>query len=149
MPPIPEDASELLKDFLEQCFHKDPTQRPSAEVLCEHAWLKNTWVAFKVCLITLTSSGLALAYSFLQELCPQESIPFLRRISTALNKPEVVRYFDTPHSPVSESPKRIEEGKAIPITRRTSAPLVCPFDNDFAPREHVFVKTVLITRALP
>lgn len=48
MPPIPEGCSEALKDFLEQCFLKDPTQRPDAEHLCEHPWLKNNWVALKV-----------------------------------------------------------------------------------------------------
>lgn len=49
MPPIPDDASELLKHFLAQCFYKEPAQRPSAELLCEHPWLKKNWVALKVC----------------------------------------------------------------------------------------------------
>jgi len=40
----------MLQDFLKQCFHKDPSQRPSAEVLCEHPWLKNNWDALQVCL---------------------------------------------------------------------------------------------------
>jgi len=48
MPPLPKECSELLENFLEQCFHKDPTKRPSAEELCEHPWLKNNWVALKV-----------------------------------------------------------------------------------------------------
>lgn len=49
MPPIPEGSSDLLRDFLEQCFDKDPTRRPNAEMLCEHPWLKKNWVALKVC----------------------------------------------------------------------------------------------------
>jgi len=53
MPPIPEGSSELLRDFLEQCFDKDPTRRPNAEMLCEHPWLKKNWVALKVCAIHL------------------------------------------------------------------------------------------------
>ncbi|KJA27969.1 hypothetical protein HYPSUDRAFT_112868, partial [Hypholoma sublateritium FD-334 SS-4] len=60
MPPFPPDASELLRHFLTQCFRKDPALRPSAELLCEHPWLKTNWGALK-------------------ELRPQDSIPFLRR----------------------------------------------------------------------
>jgi serine/threonine protein kinase len=67
MPPIPDGCSDLLVDFLHQCFHKDPTKRPTAEVLCEHEWLKKNWVVGK-------------------ELRQQDSIPFLRRVSTDLQK---------------------------------------------------------------
>ena len=48
MPPLPEDCSPLLRDFLTRCFNKNPDQRPSAEVLCEHEWLKKNWVGHKV-----------------------------------------------------------------------------------------------------
>ena len=48
MPPFPPGASDLLRHFLTQCFHKDPALRPSAEVLCEHPWLKTNWGALKV-----------------------------------------------------------------------------------------------------
>ncbi|KAF8966314.1 hypothetical protein BDZ97DRAFT_1808980 [Flammula alnicola] len=125
MPPLPEGSSELLKDFLEQCFHKDPTRRPSAELLCEHPWLKKNWVALK-------------------ELRPQDSIPFLRRVSTDLHKSDAVRYLsqlDVSDSPISASPKRDDVGKISPIGRRTSAASVRPLDNEFSPREHTFVKT--------
>jgi serine/threonine protein kinase len=64
MPPFPEGCSELLKDFLCQCFNKDPSKRPSAEALCEHEWLKFTWVAG-------------------QERRQQDSIPDLRRVGPA------------------------------------------------------------------
>lgn len=61
-PPIPETCSEPLRDLLRQCFNKDPTKRPSAETLCEHEWLQPAWTLSK-------------------ELRPQDSVPFLRRIS--------------------------------------------------------------------
>ncbi|KAG8836037.1 hypothetical protein FRC17_010501 [Serendipita sp. 399] len=38
-PPIPDICSSLMKDFLRQCFEKDPLKRPSAEMLFDHAWL--------------------------------------------------------------------------------------------------------------
>jgi serine/threonine protein kinase len=43
MVPLPDGCSDLLEDFLRQCFQKDPSSRPSAELLCEHAWLKANW----------------------------------------------------------------------------------------------------------
>ena len=49
MPPIPEGSSAALQDFLQQCFNKDPTLRPSAELLCEHEWLNKSLSALKVC----------------------------------------------------------------------------------------------------
>lgn len=48
MPPIPKGFSEPLQDFLKHCFNKDPAQRPNAEMLCEHPWLKNEWGLHKV-----------------------------------------------------------------------------------------------------
>ena len=47
-PPIPEGFSQPLVAFLKECFHKDPAQRPSAEELFEHEWLKNHWGLNKV-----------------------------------------------------------------------------------------------------
>ncbi|PWN46866.1 Pkinase-domain-containing protein [Violaceomyces palustris] len=66
-PPLPERCSESLRDLLLQCFHKDPTKRPSAEMLFEHEWVRQTWTGHK-------------------ELRPQDSVPFLRRISADLRK---------------------------------------------------------------
>ncbi|KAI9144102.1 kinase-like domain-containing protein [Paraphysoderma sedebokerense] len=40
MPPIPEDLSKELKDFLMKCFNKDPSKRWSAKGLLEHEWLE-------------------------------------------------------------------------------------------------------------
>lgn len=120
MPPLPEGCSPLLEDFLTQCFDKDPTKRPSADLLCEHQWLKMNWGVHK-------------------ELRPQDSIPFLRRVSADLQKSEAVRFLahiDMPESPVdgdvpvSSSPPR----RRISLSSR-------PMDQDISPREHSFVKT--------
>ncbi|KAF8809477.1 hypothetical protein BYT27DRAFT_7094067 [Phlegmacium glaucopus] len=127
MPPLPEGCSDLLQDFLAQCFDKDPTRRPSAELLCEHMWLKKNWVELK-------------------ELRPQDSIPFLRRVSTDFQKSDVVRYLSqldmSDSSPTSASPKHREDvGMISPSGRRTSHSSIRPLDNDISPREHSFVKT--------
>ena len=38
-PPLPEEMSEEMRDFLGQCFHKEPSARATAVQLLEHAWL--------------------------------------------------------------------------------------------------------------
>lgn len=38
-PPYPEDCTPLLKDFLKQCFVKNPLERVTAQGLLEHKWL--------------------------------------------------------------------------------------------------------------
>ncbi|KAE9388787.1 hypothetical protein BT96DRAFT_947360 [Gymnopus androsaceus JB14] len=74
MPPIPPGVSPLLEDFLRKCFHKDPAQRPTAELLFDHDWLKQNWGGYK-------------------EVRRQDSIPFFRRrISADLQKSEAVHY---------------------------------------------------------
>ncbi|KAF7370599.1 Cell division control protein [Mycena sanguinolenta] len=121
MPPLPEDCSPLLEDFLRQCFDKDPTKRPSAVMLCEHQWLKKNWGLHK-------------------ELRPQDSIPFLRRVSADLQKSEAARLLsqiDMPDSPVeSEQPV-----SGSPPNRRISFSSTRPTDQDISPRDHSFVKT--------
>ncbi|KAI9435348.1 hypothetical protein H4582DRAFT_1817761 [Lactarius indigo] len=72
-PPIPERFSGPLVAFLKECFHKDPSMRPSAEQLFEHEWLKNHWGLNK-------------------DLRPQDSIPFLRRVSADLQKNGAARH---------------------------------------------------------
>lgn len=92
MPPLPEFCSAELEDFLQLCFAKQPQDRPTAEMLFEHAWLRKHWQAHK------------------QALRPQDSIPFIRRISsenprrpgfrrdasTASDVPELDRSFSSP-----------------------------------------------------
>ncbi|KAF8141536.1 hypothetical protein EV363DRAFT_22474 [Boletus edulis] len=127
MPPLPDGCSEALQDFLQQCFHKDPQQRPDAERLCEHPWLKMNWDALK-------------------ELRPQDSIPFLRRVSTDLQKTDVAKllaHIDSPikevplsEPPTAEEPSITQQGLSFgPIS-----PL--PDDTSFSPRGHTFVKTI-------
>ena len=40
-PKLPPNISDLFKDFLLQCFIKDPLKRPTASKLLSHAWLKS------------------------------------------------------------------------------------------------------------
>lgn len=61
MPPIPLVSPEL-EDFLKLCFTKDPTHRPSAAMLFQHSWVSSLDPQ-------------------LQLLRPQDSVPFLRRVS--------------------------------------------------------------------
>ncbi|KAJ6610201.1 hypothetical protein B0H10DRAFT_2225214 [Mycena sp. CBHHK59/15] len=124
MPPLPEDISSLLQDFLTQCFNKDPTKRPSADLLCEHQWLKKNWGVHK-------------------ELRPQDSIPFLRRVSADLQKSEAVRFLsqiEMPESPSHDSHNADDHLSSSPPGRRISLSSR-PMDQDISPREHSFVKT--------
>ncbi|KAA8547223.1 hypothetical protein F0562_003913 [Nyssa sinensis] len=41
-PPIPKTLSSEGKDFLHCCFHRNPAERPSASMLLEHRFLKNS-----------------------------------------------------------------------------------------------------------
>lgn len=41
-PPIPESLSPECKDFLRCCFRRNPAERPSAYMLLEHRFLKNS-----------------------------------------------------------------------------------------------------------
>lgn len=128
--PIPEECSEPLKDFLQQCFQKEPLMRPNAELLCEHPWLKKNWDALK-------------------DLRPQDSIPFLRRISTDFQKTEVAYLasmdINRVESPFSESVASVqEEPSKSPrrrLSRELSSPISLPDDTPFTPRDHSFIKT--------
>lgn len=41
-PPIPETLSSEGKDFLRLCFKRNPAERPTASMLLEHRFLKNS-----------------------------------------------------------------------------------------------------------
>ncbi|KDQ61730.1 hypothetical protein JAAARDRAFT_190455 [Jaapia argillacea MUCL 33604] len=134
MPPLPEGCSDLLQDFLTICFNKEPSKRPSAEELCEHEWLKKNWVGGK-------------------ELRPQDSIPFLRRVSADVQKSEAAhRYLTGIDIPSTPSPVidnlffRSDEMfvSGTPPQRRMSNSPSTPRGQDAespGPREHSFVKT--------
>lgn len=133
-PPIPDGLSPLLEDFLQQCFHKDPDMRPDAEMLCEHAWLKKNWVGHK-------------------ELRPQDSIPFLRRVSTDYQKSsDAMRYLSQlgendvhEEQPISSSPPKHRHSASSQPHRQSasSQPSNSNSNNnsDISPRDHNFVKT--------
>ncbi|KAF8524190.1 hypothetical protein JB92DRAFT_2881468 [Gautieria morchelliformis] len=106
MPPIPEGLSEPLQDFLTSCFNKDPAQRPNAEMLFEHPWLKSEWGLYK-------------------ELRPQDSIPFLRRVSADLQRSDVR------HLTFLE-----EDGASSPRSSNGFSSTT-----EFPPRPHTFVKS--------
>ncbi|KDN40353.1 hypothetical protein K437DRAFT_270014 [Tilletiaria anomala UBC 951] len=82
-PPIPEVASEELKDLLRQCFKKEPTERPTAEQLFGHPWLDQVWRGQK-------------------DLRPQDSVPALRRISADLRRLDPSTFIAVPESPTLE-----------------------------------------------
>ncbi|KKA17829.1 Non-specific serine/threonine protein kinase [Rasamsonia emersonii CBS 393.64] len=46
-PPLPQGASPAVKDFLMQCFQKDPNLRVSARKLLKHPWIVNAQVVPK------------------------------------------------------------------------------------------------------
>ncbi|EJD47951.1 hypothetical protein AURDEDRAFT_102129, partial [Auricularia subglabra TFB-10046 SS5] len=124
-PPIPDDCSALMKDFLMQCFHKDPAMRPSAEVLFEHEWLRVNWEHHK-------------------ELRPQDSIPFLRRVSADLHKNDLARHLsaldvpfaDSPHPPFWDGAGDLSSS---PVGRFFGG---TPLESEMSlPRAHSFVKT--------
>ncbi|KZT71958.1 hypothetical protein DAEQUDRAFT_80217 [Daedalea quercina L-15889] len=139
-PPLPEGCSELLQNFLKQCFNKDPRKRPSAEELCEHEWLKKNWAIHN------------------KDLRPQDSIPFLRRVSADyhVQKADIMRYLagvQMPERPesdrsspaLSSSPDRRSRLDGSPAPRRLSNdPAPRRLSNDpehVSPREHSFVRT--------
>ncbi|KAL5536788.1 CDC15_1 [Sanghuangporus sanghuang] len=140
MPPIPEDWSPLLKDFLSQCFQRNPADRPSAEALSEHDWLKEHCDVHRV-------------------LRPKDSIPFLRRVSQDLQRPPDAVRFVNVEGPRSDSrasvepPRRSEERSASPATsglpgsppknRLSTGPATprSPESEVTMIREHSFVKT--------
>ncbi|KAF8516242.1 hypothetical protein JB92DRAFT_2273196 [Gautieria morchelliformis] len=107
MPPIPEGLSEPLRDFLTCCFNKDPAQRPNAEMLFEHPWLKSEWGLYK--------------------LRPQDSIPFLRRVSADFQRSDV-RHLTF-----------LEENGASSLRSSNGFSST----TEFPPRPHTFVKSTL------
>lgn len=147
MPPIPEEWSTTLKDFLKQCFQRNPTDRPSAEALSEHDWLKEHCEVHRV-------------------LRPKDSVPFLRRVSQELQRPPDAVRFVNAEGPRSDSrasvdpPRKSEERSASPINsglpsslpnpRLSTGPATPKSPESEVPlyREHSFVKTAFGKREL-
>lgn len=108
-PPIPERCSPELFDFLSQCFAKEPQDRPTANELFAHEWLQSNWDPRKVsrCPSLRVETKLT-SRSTLQDLRPQDSIPFLRRISSEMRRPDLTTTFDSP-SPLARSASPVED----------------------------------------
>jgi hypothetical protein len=89
----------------------------------------------------------------LQELRPQDSLAFWRRVSTDMQKNDFVRYLSqfefSNDSPVSDV-RPDDFTNVLPNARRLSNALAPPrsqVDNDgSSPREHTFVKTTFSKR---
>ncbi|KAG8745663.1 hypothetical protein FRC10_007360 [Ceratobasidium sp. 414] len=107
-PPIPEGFSPMLRNFLELCFNKDPNCRPSAAILFEHPWLKQNWGAHK-------------------ELRPQDSIPFLRRVSADLQRSDVARHLAISLDPSIYNGITFDDMQHSPLIR---SPTIMPHPND-------------------
>ncbi|EGV63996.1 hypothetical protein CANTEDRAFT_97999 [Yamadazyma tenuis ATCC 10573] len=60
-PPLPKNISSVAKDFLMECFQKQPSLRVSAKLLLKHKWLHNTNDSFskshKLCKIDTVSNS--------------------------------------------------------------------------------------------
>lgn len=136
-PPIPPKCSLELYDFLEMCFAKDPADRPTAEELSNHVWLKKNWDPLKVNLMTCLHL-LQEITSNLQDINPQDSIPFLRRISTEIRRqdlsgsysptlPSLDQYSTSPsstvlHTPPGQSHERLSNDLARVVSNAASDP---------------------------
>lgn len=108
-PPLPKGRSAQLDHFLNLCFLKNPASRPSAEQLFEHEWLKTYWDPYK------------------DMLRPQDSIPFLRRISTEMRRL-------SSSSIVNSNPT--EMGSSVEmLTPPTSPEMTSPFSKRITPPE--------------
>ncbi|OCF33272.1 STE/STE11/CDC15 protein kinase [Kwoniella heveanensis BCC8398] len=110
MPPLPSNISDDLTDFLKLCFIKDPKARPAAVVMFEHPWLK------------ALNPELALR--------PQDSVPFLRRVSMDLRRVDSNRLFENGRDAVEDGRKH-RHSMASSHGREGSG----------SDKEHVLIKT--------
>lgn len=113
MPPLPPTSPEL-EDFLKLCFIKEPADRPSAVLLFEHEWVR----------AARGDIGTS----------PQDSLPFLRRVSQE-QRTDSQRIFANPVDiPKAPESVRIKEANGIFPTRSAATSLVdlstTPKEND-------------------
>ena len=101
-PPVPESSSIELRAFLAKCFRKDPRERPTAQELAEDPWLLQHFVPHQVSQsFSILSSTVGLMITDSQNLRPQDSLPFLRRISGDYQRARLSLDISRPVSPVS------------------------------------------------
>lgn len=98
-----------------------------------------------------------LTYSVKQDLRPQDSIPFLRRVSADFQKSEALHFLSQIDIPVVNSPfeddlthpdAMITGTPPSPISARKMSHDRAPPD-DMSPRDHSFVKTTFSKRECP
>ncbi|KAL4248085.1 hypothetical protein ABKN59_007801 [Abortiporus biennis] len=126
MPPLPDDCSDSLRDFLTKCFQKDPSKRPDALTLSEHDWLKQIWEPIS------------------KDLRYQDSIPFFRRVSADIQKSDAMRLFvqmDIPDSEKSTPDSRPRLDSFMSGSPSRPRPSMDPDSVSISPRDHSFVKT--------
>lgn len=118
-PPIPERCSPELSDFLCLCFNKDPRKRPTAEELFSHVWLQKNWDPQKVRRRPPAQArGWLMRFAW-QDLRPQDSIPFLRRISSEMRRPEMDIYGSPIQERMSPSPADLSFYSSSPLSARS------------------------------
>jgi serine/threonine protein kinase len=125
---IPEFCSPGLSDFLKQCFRKNPKDRPTAEELFEHEWVKSRIELDPVSILIGTRlRSCNLIRPCAQNLRHHDSIPFLRRISTDAFKLHAERMVDDGSLPPHAQQNRpitpdVSSGLAISAAQRGSLP---------------------------
>lgn len=81
----------------------------------------------------------------MQELRPQDSIPFLRRVSTDLQRTDVAKllaHVGVPIVEASTSEATPQEVSRPPTRRPSIVPVsALPDETTFTPRDHTFIKT--------
>lgn len=126
-PPIPPGLPQDLDHFLTLCFRKEPRARPTAKQLFGHPWL------LKHCPELVSHHTLQPCRTPAQSLTTQsmlrsqDSIPFLRRVSTdsARPRPQLSPRVSTDGSwtpPTQLSPRVSMDGSRIPPTQLSPSP---------------------------
>ncbi|CED84355.1 pkinase-domain-containing protein [Phaffia rhodozyma] len=123
-PEIPEGCSTALAAFLSQCFEKDPTKRPTAKFLFNHAWLQEQVEIF--------------------ESSNKDSIPFFRRLSLDVASPTKTTRWRSPSlpdlNPLNDTDQHIREPLHTLIPKD---PLLAPLSSFLnRPPRYKFIKWI-------
>jgi len=140
-PPIPASIGGDLRDFLELCFIKDPEKRPAAVVLFEHPWIRKlnpdlvSW--------TVDPIGQCADLADEQALRPQDSVPFLRRVSMDLRRVDSTRLFSSDMGAASNHrvPSYADISEASKRNRYSVASWHGREASDGPTRDHELIKT--------
>ncbi|KAL3481578.1 hypothetical protein BJX99DRAFT_218537 [Aspergillus californicus] len=98
-PPLPQGASPAVKDFLMQCFQKDPNLRVSARKLLKHPWIVNARRSDSVVPKKSTEY--------------EEAVRSVQEWNEALRSPESSTFRrDTRHDNQNPGPLRLDVGQA-------------------------------------